>query len=275
MPAVALSGVLPALDGSALTGVNAATFGGQSTAFYQNASNLTTGTLADARLSTNIPRLNAANQTFTGNVSAGAFTGSGAALTSVNAASLGGVSASGYLRVNGSNAMAGMLDMNGNVIANAGSISSANVIAGSPTLSGSISIYDTNGDPGFLQPVNLTAPRVWDLPNKSGTLATLSDIPTGSAVPSGAIVYSDSPVDAALLGAGYSRVPALNSLATTDLVEGAPDGRSSSVSVWTGSEMLIWGGQTDIAPTNTGARFNPATGTWTSMSLVGAPTARF
>lgn len=47
------------------TANNATSLGGLSSAFYRSASNLNAGTLLDARLSTNIPRLNGAN-TFTG-----------------------------------------------------------------------------------------------------------------------------------------------------------------------------------------------------------------
>lgn len=69
---------------------DAATLGGQAGAFYLNAGNLT-GTVADARLSTNVPRLNGAN-VFTGATTlsnaGNLFTGSGAGLTGLNAANL-------------------------------------------------------------------------------------------------------------------------------------------------------------------------------------------
>src|SRR5206468_7295575 len=43
--------------------------------------------------------------------------------------------------------------------------------------------------------------------------------------------------------------------------------------VWTGTEMIVWGGlaSNDV---NTGARYNPATDTWTQISLTNAPAAR-
>jgi hypothetical protein len=52
-------------SGAGLTGVNADLLGDKDGMFYQNAANLTAGTLADARLSANVPLLNA-NQVFTG-----------------------------------------------------------------------------------------------------------------------------------------------------------------------------------------------------------------
>lgn len=53
-------------NGSGLTSVNADLLDGQHGAFYQNAGNLNAGTLLDARLSLNVPRLDG-SQSFTGN----------------------------------------------------------------------------------------------------------------------------------------------------------------------------------------------------------------
>lgn len=58
-------GILPILDGSQLTNIDAKTLNGQLAAYYLNASNFGAGTLADARLSTNVVLKNATN-TFTG-----------------------------------------------------------------------------------------------------------------------------------------------------------------------------------------------------------------
>lgn len=62
---LAAGGGLPVLDGSQLTDVDAETLNGQLAAYYLNASNINGGTLADARLSTNVALKNATN-TFTG-----------------------------------------------------------------------------------------------------------------------------------------------------------------------------------------------------------------
>lgn len=58
-------GLLPVLNGSNLTGVDAATLNGQLAVYYLNAGNIGTGTLADARLSSNVALKNATNA-FTG-----------------------------------------------------------------------------------------------------------------------------------------------------------------------------------------------------------------
>ena len=56
----------------------------------------------------------------------------------------------------------------------------------------------------------------------------------------------------------------------------APEARTGHSAVWTGSEMIIWGGHdgNSIAK-NTGARFNPVSNTWQTISTVGAPQARW
>jgi N-acetylneuraminic acid mutarotase len=53
----------------------------------------------------------------------------------------------------------------------------------------------------------------------------------------------------------------------------APVARTDHTAVWTGSEMIVWGGfgSTDL---NTGRRYNPSTDSWTATSTTSAPAAR-
>jgi N-acetylneuraminic acid mutarotase len=56
---------------------------------------------------------------------------------------------------------------------------------------------------------------------------------------------------------------------------GSPTGRSQMAAVWTGNEMLVWGGYGDRATAwNSGGRYNPRTNSWRPMSEVNAPEAR-
>jgi hypothetical protein len=77
---------------SATNATNAASLNGQPASFYNSASNLSAGVLADARLSTNVPRLNAATSAFTGGVSAttltGTHVGDGTGVTNLNASNV-------------------------------------------------------------------------------------------------------------------------------------------------------------------------------------------
>jgi hypothetical protein len=56
----------------------------------------------------------------------------------------------------------------------------------------------------------------------------------------------------------------------------APTARYSHTAVWTGSKMIVWGGNVGGMPpvTNTGGIYDPATDTWKATSLTGAPAAR-
>ncbi len=55
----------------------------------------------------------------------------------------------------------------------------------------------------------------------------------------------------------------------------APTARSQMAAVWTGEEMLVWGGYGNGATAwNTGGRYNPRTDRWSPMSTAGAPEAR-
>jgi ankyrin repeat protein/N-acetylneuraminic acid mutarotase len=59
----------------------------------------------------------------------------------------------------------------------------------------------------------------------------------------------------------------------------APKGRVSVTAVWTGTEMVLWGGVNDTQGNGgrfvgTGARYNPATDTWTEITTTGAPSPR-
>ena len=55
----------------------------------------------------------------------------------------------------------------------------------------------------------------------------------------------------------------------------APAARSSHTAVWTGSEMIVWGGSA-LGSTyfNTGGRYNPSTDSWTATTTTNAPVAR-
>jgi hypothetical protein len=48
----------------------------------------------------------------------------------------------------------------------------------------------------------------------------------------------------------------------------APSPRHGHTAVWTGTEMIVWGGVDDSGnPQNTGGRYNPSTDTWTGTSV--------
>ena len=69
--------------------------------------------------------------------------------------------------------------------------------------------------------------------------------------------------------------PTTNTWSATSTLN-APEGRWFHTAVWTGSEMIVWGGNTGFSRfLNTGGRYNPSTNSWSaSIALVSAPTRR-
>ena len=101
-----------------------------------------------------------------------------------------------------------------------------------------------------------------------------------AAVPSGGIILSASE-NSALVGAGYVKLGKFwIDDAWQPRTKGTPPAcRMSFTTIWTGSEMIIWGGytnaeQNDILPGD-GARYNPVADSWTPVTTVGVPAARF
>jgi len=54
----------------------------------------------------------------------------------------------------------------------------------------------------------------------------------------------------------------------------APPARRLHTLVWTGSEVIVWGGISGSTYYNTGAKYNPTTDSWTSVTTSSAPTVR-
>jgi N-acetylneuraminic acid mutarotase len=65
---------------------------------------------------------------------------------------------------------------------------------------------------------------------------------------------------------------------TASTTTNTPEARAYHTAVWTGSEMIVWGGvfgnPNPPFVTNTGGRYNPSTDTWTVTSTTNAPSAR-
>ena len=79
-----------------------------------------------------------------------------------------------------------------------------------------------------------------------------------------------------LLNTGGRYDAATNSWTPTS-TSNAPVGRDRHTAVWTGNEMIVWGGSNTLGGSglNTGARYNPNTNTWRASSVSNAPSARY
>ncbi|WP_395736574.1 kelch repeat-containing protein [Prosthecobacter sp.] len=106
-----------------------------------------------------------------------------------------------------------------------------------------------------------------------------------SGVPSGGIVASNDPASTALLAQGFVRDPSSTTLGESWTPMPSGDAVAGHSAVWTGTELLVWGGvvpdntNTGMPPAykaiNRGLRYNPSTGAWIPISTVGAPQQRF
>ena len=75
------------------------------------------------------------------------------------------------------------------------------------------------------------------------------------------------------LNTGGKYNPDTNSWTATSIND-APSARSGHTAVWTGTEMIVWGGGDDNQSFDAGARYNPVSDTWSPTSTTNAPTAR-
>jgi len=86
----------------------------------------------------------------------------------------------------------------------------------------------------------------------------------GGADAAGANMYS----------AGAIYTPSTNTWTPISTVSISAAGRLDHSAVWTGTEMIIWGGNSFGGNLNSGAKYNPATDTWSSVAVINGPGAR-
>jgi hypothetical protein len=68
--------------------------------------------------------------------------------------------------------------------------------------------------------------------------------------------------------------PVTNTWTGATSLTGAPAARENHTATWTGTAMIIFGGNLGTTVLNTGAIYNPGANTWTTISAVGAPNVR-
>jgi N-acetylneuraminic acid mutarotase len=71
----------------------------------------------------------------------------------------------------------------------------------------------------------------------------------------------------AFLNTGSRYSPSTDTWVATAVGASLPSGRSSASAVWTGTEMIVWGGFNNAGYLNSGGRYNPSTGTWSATSM--------
>jgi hypothetical protein len=90
------------------------------------------------------------------------------------------------------------------------------------------------------------------------------------------IVWGGADSDLNDLDTGGRYNPSTDSWVATNL-NNAPSRRDSHTAVWTGDEMIVWGGVWLTSPPidfNTGGRYDPSTDSWTATGTMNVPHAR-
>jgi N-acetylneuraminic acid mutarotase len=92
------------------------------------------------------------------------------------------------------------------------------------------------------------------------------------------IVWGGGSPNSGLLNGGGRYNPATDSWLPTSKSANTPAGRYAHTAVWTGTRMVVWGGEvaqgSGTASTDSGGRYDPVTDSWTPTSTVAAPQGR-
>ena len=127
-------------------------------------------------------------------------------------------------------------------------------------------VYQTDNDKGFYYYENSTWNKVGLL---SGTIIS-TDSYSQEIVDAGYTLYG---VQNITLDNIQSVSVTADSWLNTSNVTNTAELRSEHTAIWTGTEMIIWGGVSS-AYLDTGAKYNPTTDSWTSIETTDAPDAR-
>ena len=93
-----------------------------------------------------------------------------------------------------------------------------------------------------------------------------------SGVASGGLVLSATE-NAALIETGYIKIgeTSIDDTWQRRNIETAPSARTNHTAIWTGTEMIVWGGTYNSTTLADGGRYNPSAKSWSSISQIGAP----
>ena len=217
-----------------------------------NAANISSGTLADARLSTNVSLLNG-NQTYTGaNVFSGATQLTNAANTVVGTHVGDG---SGLTNINPSNipGLVSAANPTGALLVSSSAQDSALIASGYRLTTTIPAPAWVNGNSTGALSGRYGHTAIWD-----GTEMIIWGglLSAGQYASSGGMYQPDSDQ--------WSLVSTIS----------APSSRSDHTAVWTGSQMIIWGGAEQSGYSTTGGKYAPSNGLWSAVTTTGAPTPR-
>jgi N-acetylneuraminic acid mutarotase len=236
-----ISGRIPINNGTLNTDLNADKVDGQHGAFYRNASNIDAGTLSTDHFSAHA---DLSKEAYLGNAAGDLAQNNGVLQQTLNADAVDGQHA---------------LDL---------VLPSGALVLGTPYYAGLIAAGYTDLGPSTLLLEMWRSTSTTSAPHARQSQTTVW---TGSEMIVWGGIWTDGGYHYLNDGGRYN--PATDTWTPISTVS-APDGRQLHTAVWTGSEMLVWGGYDGTTRVNTGGRYNPATDTWTPMSTLNAPEAR-
>ncbi|HKP05057.1 MAG TPA: hypothetical protein VJU77_17025 [Chthoniobacterales bacterium] len=129
-------------------------------------------------------------------------------------------------------------------------------------------------------PTPTASPSSTPIPSPSPSATPTSTVsPTGTpiATPTPSATATPSPGSTATATATPAPTPTATcpgDVWTNTATASAPTGRETHTAVWTGTEMIVWGGTGASGNVNTGGRYNPGADSWTATSTSNAPTPR-
>jgi hypothetical protein len=138
-------------------------------------------------------------------------------------------------------------------------------------------IWGGSGYPGYLNNGGRYNPQTsnWVAtdtgPNVPEARSFHTAVWTGSLM----LVWGGEGVTGTFFNTGGRYDPATDSWTTMSTGMNVPEGRYQHAAVWTGNQLLIWGGWNATSYFNTGGRYDPVTDTWNLTTLTGAPEPRY
>ncbi len=115
------------------------------------------------------------------------------------------------------------------------------------------------------------ATNTWNPASPTGTPPTTRTLATAVWSGTEMLVWGGNAGAGALRNDGARYNPTTNAWTAIASTGAPPSARYSHTAVWTGSEMLIWGGNTGGSVTNTGSRYTASSDSWTTLAITGAP----
>jgi N-acetylneuraminic acid mutarotase len=90
------------------------------------------------------------------------------------------------------------------------------------------------------------------------------------------IIWGGGPNESGLTNTGALYDPVADVWTGATSINNAPSSRLGHTAVWTGNRMIVWGGLLDVFHnvTASGGTYDPASNSWQTLPLAGAPSAR-